>query len=120
MSQNDPASSTKRSESDTDSIAPTEHVVLDDLEGRPHAHLFEAEPMTIRLTLEEGQSVLAHRHPDRRIVLYVVEGELSVTLGDTDHAVRAGEVVRFDGNQDVSPMAREDTVALIVLAERTT
>ena len=119
MRQNDPASATTRTESDTQSIAPTEHVVLDDLEGRPHAHCFEAEPTTIRLTLAEGESVPAHRHPDRRIVLYVVEGELSVTLGDADHAVRAGEVIRFDGNQDISPTAIEDTVALIVLAKRT-
>ena len=100
------------------SIAPTEHVVLEDLHGTPHAHCFEAEPMTVRLTLEEGESVPAHRHPDRRIVFYVVEGELSVTLGDTDHAVHAGEVVRFDGNQDISPTALADSVALIVLAKR--
>lgn len=102
----------------TDRIAPTEKVVLDELAGTPHAHCFDEEPMTIRLTLAEGESVAPHQHPDRRIVLHVLEGRLSVSLGDDEHEVRAGEVVRFDGNQDVSPAALEDTVGLLVLAKR--
>ncbi|WP_254861582.1 cupin domain-containing protein [Halovivax gelatinilyticus] len=100
-------------------VAPTENVVVDELEGTPHAHCFDEEPMTIRLTLAEGESVPAHQHPDRRIVLHLLSGELSVTLGDDEHAVEAGEVVRFDGNQDVSPTAIEDSVGLLVLAKRT-
>lgn len=99
-------------------VAPTERVALDELEGHPHAHCFDEEPMTIRLALDAGESVAPHQHPDRRIVLHLLEGELSVTLGDDDHPVRAGEIVRFDGNQDVSPEAIEDSVALLVLAKR--
>ena len=106
------------SETESRPISPTEKVTLDELEGEPHAHLFDEEPQTIRLTLAEGERVPPHQHPDRRIVLHLLEGALSVRLGDDEHEVRAGEVVRFDGNQDVSPEALEDSVALLVLALR--
>ncbi|WP_247730761.1 cupin domain-containing protein [Halovivax limisalsi] len=107
------------SAAETQPVAPTERVRLDDLEGSPHAHCFEEEPMTIRLTLEAGESVPAHQHPDRRIVCHLLEGSISMTLGEDEHAIEAGDVVRFDGNQDVSPEALEDSVALLVLAKRT-
>jgi len=103
---------------DSRPVAPTERVTLDELDGQPHAHCFEAEPMTVRLSLDAGDSVPAHQHPDRRIVLHLVEGALSVTLGEDEQEVRAGDVVRFDGNQDVSPEALEDSIALLVLAKR--
>lgn len=99
-------------------VTPTECVTLADLEESPHAHAFDGEPQTIRLTLEEGETIPPHRHPDRQIVLHLLEGRLVVTLGDDDHEVAAGELVRFDGNQDVSPEALEDSVAVLVLAPR--
>jgi quercetin dioxygenase-like cupin family protein len=92
---------------------------LSDLEGSPHANVFlDAEPKTIRLTLAEGESVPTHSHPDREIVFYLVEGAIELTLGDTGHELSAGDVARFDGDQDVSPRALEDSTALIVLATR--
>nr|WP_274326158.1 cupin domain-containing protein [Halosimplex aquaticum] len=92
---------------------------LDDLDGEPHANAFpDAEPKTIRLTLAAGEAVPAHDHPDREIVLYLVEGEIELTLGEETHEVTAGDVARFDGDQDVSPKATEDSTALLVLAER--
>ena len=97
---------------------PTEAVTLEEVEGKPHARLFEHEPQTIRLTLEAGDDIAPHQHPDRQIVLHLLEGHLSVTLGDDEHELRAGDVVRFDGNQYVSPTALEDSVALLVLAKR--
>lgn len=105
-------------ESDDWSVTPTEHASLEGLEGSPHARVFEGEPQTIRLTLAEGERVPPHQHPDRQIVLHLLEGRLTLTLGDTDHDVRAGDLVRFDGAQDVSPTALERSVAVLVLAPR--
>ncbi|WP_312907432.1 cupin domain-containing protein [Natronosalvus caseinilyticus] len=102
----------------TDSAAPTERAVLKDLEGSPHARVFEGEPQTIRLTLSAGDSIASHQHPDRQIVFYLLEGRLTVTLGEDDHDLEAGDIVRFDGDQYVSPAAIEDSVALLVLAPR--
>lgn len=94
---------------------------LSDLDGTPHANVFpDAEPKTIRLTLDAGEEVAPHSHPDREIVFYLVEGEIELQLGDELHALTAGDVARFDGDQEVSPRAVEEATALIVLAERST
>lgn len=106
------------SEPTADSAAPTERAVLEDLEGAPHARVFEGEPQTIRLTLSAGDSIAPHQHPDRQIVFYVLEGHLTVTLGEDEYELEAGDIVRFDGDQYVSPEAIEDSVALLVLAPR--
>ena len=92
---------------------------LSELEGQPHANVFpEAEPKTIRLTLSEGEAVPAHAHPDREIVLYLVEGAIELQLGNETHDLTAGDVVRFDGGQEIAPRAVTDSTALIVLATR--
>jgi quercetin dioxygenase-like cupin family protein len=92
---------------------------LDELEGEPHANVFpDAEPKTIRLTLDEGEAVAAHSHPDREIVFYLVHGRVELQLGDQTHELAAGDVARFDGDQDIAPHAIEDARALIVLASR--
>ena len=92
---------------------------LSEVEGQPHANVFpEAEPKTIRLTLSEGEAVPAHDHPDREIVLYLVEGAIELQLGDETHDLTAGDVARFDGDQEISPRAVRDSTALIVLATR--
>lgn len=90
---------------------------LSDLDGTPHANLFPtSEPKTIRLTLDAGDRVDPHRHPGRDIVLYVLDGTLDLHLGDDTYPMEAGDVARFDGDQEISPMATEDASALIVLA----
>jgi len=92
---------------------------LDALTGEPHARPFPGEePQTVRLALEAGESVATHQHPEREVVCHVYEGELDVTLGDDTVTVSAGEVARFDGAQDISPRAVEDSEALLVLAEK--
>ncbi|EMA08007.1 cupin domain-containing protein [Haloferax denitrificans] len=92
----------------------------DDLEGQPHANVFpDEEPKTIRLTLSAGEEVAPHTHPGRDIVLYLVEGALELQLGDETYSVNAGDVARFDGAQDISPRAVEDSTALIILARGT-
>jgi quercetin dioxygenase-like cupin family protein len=94
---------------------------LSDLDGQPHANVFPgSEPKTIRLALSEGEEVPAHSHPDREIVFYLVEGTIELGLDGETHELSAGDVARFDGDQDVSPRAVEDSTALIVLARRAT
>jgi len=106
MSEADPAEPTE-----------TELVHLPDLDGDGRGVLFEGAPKTVRLALEEGDHVPAHRHPDTAIVCYVIEGRLDVTLGDETVELVAGDAARFSGDQDISPAAQEDSVALLVLAE---
>lgn len=96
----------------------TERVTLETLEEEPHARVFEGEPRTVRLTLPEGERLPAHTHPDRQVVFHLLEGRMSVTVGGDRHELRAGELLRFDGDQDVSSEALEKSVAIIVLAQR--
>jgi len=93
---------------------------VDDLEGEPHAVVFPGEePKTVRLALDAGESVPAHRHPGRTVVCHVLSGEVEMALGDDELSLAAGDVARFDGGQDISPTAVEPSVALLVLAEQT-
>jgi quercetin dioxygenase-like cupin family protein len=87
--------------------------------GAPHAQLFpESEPKTIRLTLEAGERVEPHRHPGREIVFYVIDGAIELQLGSESHDMETGDVARFEGDQDISPLATEASTALIVLARQ--
>lgn len=100
-------------------MATVEH--LRDLEGTPHANAFPtAEPKTVRLALDADERVDPHTHPGRDVVLYVIEGAIDLELDDERHAVAAGDVARFDGEREISPVAREPSVALVVVAERAT
>ncbi|WP_276273892.1 cupin domain-containing protein [Haloarcula litorea] len=94
----------------------TERVSLADLDGPGRQPLFEGEPKTVRLALDAGEEVPAHRHPDREIVCHVLDGELTMRLGDDALSLSPGDVVRFDGEQDISPRAETDCEALLVLA----
>lgn len=90
---------------------------LQELEGEPHANAFPSEePKTIRLTLSEGEHVEPHAHPDREIVLYLISGNLELQLDGEPYQVNQGDVVHFDGAQDISPVAKTDSIALLVLA----
>nr|WP_272931421.1 cupin domain-containing protein [Halobacterium noricense] len=86
----------------------------------PHAEVFETRtPRTVRLALDEGESVPAHQHPDSMVVLYVRSGALELALGDDIYDLEPGDAVRFDGAQDVSPRAVETAEALAVFAPKT-
>jgi quercetin dioxygenase-like cupin family protein len=92
---------------------------LDELDGQPHANVFpDAEPKTVRLSLDAGDEVATHSHPDREIVFYLVDGAIELGLDGETHELTAGDVARFDGDQDIAPSAIEDSTALIVLANR--
>ncbi|WP_435066658.1 cupin domain-containing protein [Haloplanus sp. C73] len=92
---------------------------LSELDGERHANVFpDAEPKTIRLTLDAGEAVAPHTHPGREIVFYLVEGQVELRLDDETHELAAGDVARFDGEREVAPRAIEASTALIVLAAR--
>ncbi|MFA9517165.1 cupin domain-containing protein [Halopenitus sp. H-Gu1] len=92
---------------------------LDALEGTPHANVFPgSEPTTIRLQLAAGERIDPHDHPDRNVVVSVLEGAIDLRLGSEVYELEAGDVARFDGAQQVSPVATADSTALIVLAKK--
>ncbi|KAA9398105.1 cupin domain-containing protein [Haloarcula sp. CBA1130] len=78
--------------------------------------LFEGAPKTIQLTLDAGESIPAHKHPGREIVFLLRSGAVDLTLGDETLSLSPGDIVRFDGDQDISPAATADSEALLVLA----
>ena len=88
---------------------------LSDLDETPHAEVFEDhDPRVVRLELDAGDRVPRHQHPDSTIVIHVMSGQIDLTLGDDEHELEAGDVIRFDGEQDVSPEAIVDAAALVV------
>jgi len=92
---------------------------LGELDGSPHANAFPTEePKTIRLTLAEGERVEPHSHPDRDVVLYLVSGSLELRLDGEPYQVSQGDVVHFDGAQEISPVANAESTALLVLAAK--
>lgn len=97
----------------------TNSVTLTNLEGEPHANVFpDAEPKTIRLTLDAGEAVPPHTHPDRQIVLYLIEGALDLQVGERQLSLEGGDIAQFDGDQEISPCATTESTALLVLARR--
>lgn len=97
-------------------VETAERVALAELSGSGRQALFEGEPKTVRLALDAGEEVPAHRHPGRDIVCLLRSGELTLRLGSESLALSPGDVVRFDGDQDISPRAETDCEALLVLA----
>jgi quercetin dioxygenase-like cupin family protein len=92
---------------------------LSDLDTEPHAEVFPGEePKTVRLSLDAGDHVPTHSHPGRQIVCYGISGTVDLTLGESTHGIEAGDIVRFDGDQDISPRAVTDATILLVLAPR--
>ncbi|WP_058995145.1 cupin domain-containing protein [Haloarcula sp. CBA1127] len=96
-------------------VTETEQATLDG-DGDGRTRLFDGEPKTIRLTLDAGESIPAHKHPGRDIVFLLRSGAVDLMLGDETVSLSPGDVVRFDGDQDISPAATADSEALLVLA----
>lgn len=96
-----------------------EVTAVDALDDDPHAEVFETRPpRTVRLSLTAGDSVPRHQHPDALVVIYVRSGVVELTLGDDVYDLEAGDAIRFDGAQDVSPHAVEDAEALVFFAPK--
>lgn len=50
---------------------------------------------------------------------YVLEGAVDLHLGTETFETKEGDIARFEGEHESSPVALEDGVALFVLAPRT-
>jgi quercetin dioxygenase-like cupin family protein len=97
-----------------------EQASLDELDPAPHARPFEAgEPRVVRLALAAGERVDPHTHPEREIVLSLRSGRIELDLGEESYELAPGDVMRFDGQREISPYAVEDSEVLVVLAQRT-
>ena len=93
-------------------------VALDELEAEPHAVLFDDEPKTIRLSLEAGDAIAEHSHPDRQIVFHLLSGAIEVRIDGDSYVLEPGDVARFDGERSISPRAIEESTAVLVLAPK--
>ncbi|QLK26142.1 cupin domain-containing protein [Natrinema zhouii] len=92
---------------------------VDELEATPHAEVFEERtPRTVRLRLEADDRVPAHRHPESNVILHLLEGEIELTLDDEVYPLESGDIAQFDGDQDISPHAIDDSTALLVFAPK--
>jgi quercetin dioxygenase-like cupin family protein len=96
-----------------------EVTALEELTDAPHAEVFEnRDPRTVRLQLDEGESVPPHTHPGTDVVLHLLSGRLALSLDGETHEVAAGELVQFSGDREVSPRAVEPATAVLVFAPR--
>lgn len=87
---------------------------LADLEETPHAEVFADSPRAVRLTLSADESIPPHRHPDEAVLLHVLSGELELRLDGDSNKLSEGDLIRFDGEHEIEPVAITDTVALVV------
>lgn len=79
--------------------------------------IFE-RPYTVVLGLQAGDSVPEHTHPGRDILFAVVDGSLTLTVGEQSQTLDAGDLARFDGDNGISVTADEDVRALVVLSDQ--
>ncbi|MBV0925866.1 cupin domain-containing protein [Halomicroarcula limicola] len=94
-----------------------ERANVDAAESEGRTALFEGEPRTVHLSLSAEQRVPPHDHPERRILFHVLEGEIALDLDGETHDLSAGDVLRFDGERQISPEAVTDARALVVLSK---
>ena len=74
-----------------------------------------AEPRTAYLTLEADERVPKHDHPGRTVICSLRSGRLRFEHDDGSVELEPGDVLRFDGETDVSVVAVEDSEALVVV-----
>ena len=92
---------------------------LSDLTETPHAEVFDdGEPRTVRLQLEADERIPEHRHPKSNVVFHLLSGSLELALDGETHELESGDLVRFDGDCEVSPRALEESTAVIVFAPK--
>ena len=72
------------------------------------------EPKSVHLELAEGETIPPHQHPGETILFHTLDGEISLTLDEAVYELSPGMVVRFSGDQDISPKAETDARALLV------
>jgi len=79
--------------------------------------VFES-PYTVVLGLEAGDHIPEHTHAGQDILFAVLDGRLTLSVGDQSETLSAGSFARFDGEQKISVTAEDDVRALVVFAEQ--
>lgn len=92
-----------------------ESVGSSELDGR--TPIFE-NPQAVMLGLQAGESIPEHTHPGQDILFSVLEGSLSLMVGEHSQTLDAGDIARFDGDYGISVTAEEDVRALVVLTDQ--
>ena len=92
---------------------------LSDLMDTPHVEVFDdGEPRTVRLQLEAGERIPEHRHPESDVVFHLLSGSLELSLDGEPYELVEGDLVRFDGDREVSPHALEESTAIVVFSRK--
>ena len=92
---------------------------LSDLTETPHAEVFDdGDPRTVRLQLEADERIPEHRHPESDAVFHLLSGSLELTLDGEIHELESGDLVRFDGEREISPHALEESIAVVFFARK--
>lgn len=94
-----------------------ERASLESQSDRKKEPLFEADPRTVRVQLETGSEIAEHNHPGTRILFFVVEGTMQLTLDAETYDLAGGDLLRFDGERMISGAADEPTTVMVVLVE---
>ena len=74
-----------------------------------------AEPRTVLLTLDAGEEVPRHDHPGRTVVCSLRSGRLRFESDEESVELESGDVLRVEGDREVSLVAEADSEALIVV-----
>jgi redox-sensitive bicupin YhaK (pirin superfamily) len=93
---------------------------LDELDATPHAEVFDQQlPRTVYLRLDSGDRIPPHRHPGNTVVLHVLHGTLELSLDGDPVTLETNDLIRFDGDRDISPHARTECEAVLVFSPST-
>lgn len=72
--------------------------------------------MVVRKVLKAGEKIPSHNHKGEEIFFAVMTGKIKVFLNETEtHDLKAGDVLKFNGENFISADALEDTSVLISL-----
>lgn len=80
--------------------------------------LFKSDDLeVIRMVLPAGKAMPAYKVPGA-VMLQCVEGQLEISVGSTQHALHAGQMLHLPGNVPHAVLAVEDSSALLTIVVR--
>lgn len=71
----------------------------------------------VRRSVDASERLDIDTQPNERTALLVSSGRIEVTLDGERQTLEAGDVIRFDGSHDISPVALEHSEILLVATE---
>lgn len=70
---------------------------------------------TLLFTLETGNVIPPHRHPNAQVTIAILNGEVDVTTGNATRTLQGGEVITHATDAEVSLHARQASRVLVCL-----